>query len=126
VKSTILLDSSAWIEIIASGPKMEECLKELKSAGRIIVPTLVIFEVYRKVTQMVSEEAGLSATALLNQYEVVVLSSDVALTAADISIQHALAMPDSLVLAHARTERATLVTLDNDFATFHDAKVIRA
>ncbi|MBI3555383.1 MAG: PIN domain-containing protein [Deltaproteobacteria bacterium] len=53
------------------------------------------------------------------------LNRDIALTAADLSVQLRLATADSVVLAHAHTAGATLVTLDNDFAGVTGARVLR-
>jgi predicted nucleic acid-binding protein len=121
----IVLDSSAWIEILSGGRHAKTCIKELKSANRIYVPTVVIFEVYRKIASSKSEDQALSAVALLSQHEVADLSREIALTAADLSLQNGLAMADSLVLAHAQQAEATLVTLDNDFAGISRARVLR-
>jgi predicted nucleic acid-binding protein len=126
VKQTpIVLDSSAWIEILGLGPLSKACQKELTSASEVIVPTVVFFEVYRKIASSLSEDQALSATAILSQYAVSDLTKDIALTAADLSREHKLAMADSLVLAHATVATATLVTLDNDFSGLPSARVLR-
>jgi toxin FitB len=121
----IVFDSSCWIEILNNGPLSKVCEKELKSASRVLVPTLVFYEVYRKVSSTVSEDQGLSVVALLSQYETSELTRDISLAAADISIAHKLPMADSIILAHATQENATLVTLDNDFAGLSHSRVIR-
>jgi len=120
-----VLDSSVWLELLRRGPLEKNCRHELEEAGTVLVPTLVIFEVYRKLLQSLSEDQALSAIALLSQYEVRELTREVALLAGDLSVQHQLAMADSLVLAHAQEAQATLLTLDNDFAKLPGAKVLR-
>jgi len=123
MKAPALLDSSCWIEILREGPLAGACRKELRSPA--IVPTLVIYEVYRKITTAVSEDQALSVVALMSQGRVVDLTRDIALSAADLSIQLKLPMADSMILAHARHENATLVTLDNDFARIRGVKLLR-
>lgn len=120
-----LLDSSVWIEILASGPLHKVCRRELTSSPGVVVPTLVIFEVYRKIASALSEDQALSAVAYLNRWSVVPMDQEVALTAADLSIEHRLGMADSIVLAHSIREHARLVTLDNDFAGIPGVKIIR-
>lgn len=120
----ILLDSSVWIEILGVGPLAELAEKELR-ASTIVVPTVVLFEVYKKISIAVSEEQGLSVVALLSQYTVVDLTHEVSLTAADLSRQYKLGMADSFVLAHSHHADAPLVTLDNDFSRVPGVKVIR-
>jgi predicted nucleic acid-binding protein len=121
----IVFDSSCWIEVLNGGPLSAECESELRRASRVIVPSTVFYEVYKKLSLMVSEDRGLSGVALLSQHEMVDLTRDLVLSAADLSIAHQLAMADSVVLAHAIQENATLVTLDNDFMKVPGAKVIR-
>lgn len=121
----IILDSSAWIEILNNGNQSKACLKALKQVEKVYVPTVVIFEVYRKIASTRSEDQALSAVALLSQNHVVDLSREIALSAADLSIEKKLAMADSLVLAHAQNINAMLLTLDNDFSGIPDAQVLR-
>jgi predicted nucleic acid-binding protein len=121
-----LLDSSTWIEIFGTGPLMKSCQREMKQAKSLIVPTLVLHEVYRKIAQRGSEELALSVVAAMTQHTVVELNQEVALTAADLSLQHNLGMADSLILAHAQKQNALLITLDNDFAKIPGVKVLRS
>ncbi len=120
-----VLDSSVWIELLNKGPLLKECTKVLKNAQRIIVPTLVLFEVYKKIAACHTEDQALSAIALLSQHEVMDMTREIALAAADLSLQKRLAMADSIVLAHAQQSGAVLVTLDNDFVGISDTQVIR-
>jgi predicted nucleic acid-binding protein len=122
----MLFDSSAWIELLVSGPLAATCEKELAKGTSVIVPTVVIYEVYRTIARQLSEEDGLSVIAALNQRQVVELSQQIALEAADLSLHHRLPMADSLVLAHARHEDAVLVTLDNDFAEIEGVVILRS
>jgi predicted nucleic acid-binding protein len=122
---SIVLDSSAWIEILSSGPLSKHCTKELKVADQVFIPTLVFFEVYKKIASSLSEDRALSAVALLSQYVTANMTREVALAAADLSIQHKLAMADSLILAHAYQAGALLITLDNDFSGLPGTLVIR-
>lgn len=122
----MVLDSSCWIELLRSGPLSESCGKELARAKTVIVPTLVLYEVYKKVAKQAGEDRGLSVVAMLSQYQVADLTRDVSLLAADLSLQNQLAMADSIVLAHAQAALATLITLDNDFAGIKGVRILRA
>ena len=124
-KRSVLLDSSIWIEILNSGPKHLKCQRELDQAERVIVPTTVIFEVYRKLASLLSEDQALSGITILLKYEIKDLTQEVALTAADLSIQHKLGMADSLVLSHARMSESLFVTMDNDFVGLDGVLIIR-
>jgi len=123
--SAVVLDSSVWIEILGSGPLSKKCETELQSSSKIIVPTVVLFEVYRKIASNHSEDLALSALTLLTRHEIMDLNQEIAVTAADLSLNHRLPMADSFVLAHAQVAEATLITLDNDFAGISGVKVLR-
>lgn len=119
----MLLDSSVWIEVITQGKLYEKCMHE--KSDQIIVPTLVLFEVYRKLSKNLSEDKALIAIAMITQNQVQDMTQEVALTAADLSLEYNLGMADSLILAHSRIHKAKLITLDNDFSDIKDVKVIR-
>ena len=121
----LLLDSSVWVELFSQGRLWKKCERERKKAELIFVPTLVLYEVYRKIISATSEDRGLSAVAVMSRHEVSDLTREVALTAADLSLEHKLPMADSIVLAHAYQAAAELVTLDNDFAGISGARVLR-
>jgi predicted nucleic acid-binding protein len=123
--STILLDSSCWIEIFRNNKLSQKCQKELQNASKVIVPTIVLFEVYRKINISVSEDQALSCIALLSQHNIVELTREIALSAADLAILLKLPMADSFILAHAQFDNATLVTLDDDFSKIPGVRVIR-
>ena len=125
LNKSVVLDSSVWIELLTSGTRLKACQSAFDQAKLIIVPTTVIFEVYRKIASLLSEDEALSAMTILMKQEVKDLTKEIALTAADLSIEHKLAMADSYVLAHARLTHSTLITLDNDFSHLEDVKIIR-
>ena len=122
---TLLLDSSVWVELFSQVRLWRKCEREQKKADFIVIPTLVLYEVYRKIVSATSEDRGLSAVVVMSCHEVADLTREVALTAADLSLEHKLPMADSIVLAHARQASAELVTLKNDFAGIPGAKVLR-
>ncbi len=87
--------------------------------------SIEIYEVYKVIRRDHSEERALEAVAALQRAAIVPVDSSLALEAADLSLQHGLAMADSLVYATARRHNAKLVTGDADFEGLPDAVVIR-
>ncbi|MGH2373939.1 MAG: type II toxin-antitoxin system VapC family toxin, partial [bacterium] len=79
------------------------------------VPTLAIFEVFKRVLQQRSEGDALRAVAVMKQGKVVDLDTLIALRTASLSVEHRLPMADSVILATARAFDATVWTLDADF-----------
>jgi predicted nucleic acid-binding protein len=55
------------------------------------------------------------AISVMQRTHVVSLDRQLALVAADLSLEHGLAMADAMVLATARTLNAELITSDQDF-----------
>ena len=120
----MVVDSSVWIEIFVSGKKAKSCKRAIDDAKEVTVPTVVLYEIYKKIKHKVSEESALEAVASLSQYKVEDFNREIAMTAADLSLEHKIAMADSIVLAHALNKNTELLTLDNDFRGIPGAKVL--
>jgi predicted nucleic acid-binding protein len=73
--------------------------------------------------QRSEDEADLAA-ARLKKCELVPLDERLALSAADLSLKHGLAMADAVVYATARHHNATLITMDGDFEGLPGAEVV--
>ena len=112
-----VVDSSGWLEYFAGGPNANFFAKPIEATAQLVVPTLSLYEVFKKVAQQRGEGDALQAIAVMQQGRVVDLSSTLALSAAQVSIQLSLPMADSVILATARASDAVLWTQDADFAT---------
>lgn len=111
----IVIDSSGWIEFFADGPHAVEFAARLRNPGSVLTPTIAVYEVYKWIKRERSEEDGLQAVAAMKRTRIVELSEELALTAADLSLSHGLAMADSMMLAVARANNAQLATTDSGF-----------
>jgi predicted nucleic acid-binding protein len=110
-----VVDSSAWLEYFAAGPNAGRFAAAIEATESLLVPSIVLLEVTRRVMQQSGEDAALQAAALLHQGEVVPLDSSLALAAARIGVENKLRLADSIILATARQFDATLWTMDSDF-----------
>jgi toxin FitB len=110
-----VVDSSAWLEYFADGPNASFFAKPIERTEDLIVPSLAIYEVFKRVLQQRNETDALRAVALMEQGRVVPLDAATALSAARISLDHQLPMADSVMLATTRAFGATLWTQDTDF-----------
>jgi predicted nucleic acid-binding protein len=120
----ILVDSSGWIEYFTDGPLADEFATYLENLAEVVTPTIVIFEVYRVIRRQRSEETAIAAVAQMQKTRVVDLDQFLALTAADVSVEHRLAMADAIVYATAQAQRIPMVTTDADFADLSGATVV--
>jgi toxin FitB len=111
----IVIDSSGWIEFFADGPHAAEFAARLRAPAVVITPTVAMYEVYEWIKRERSEDEALDAIATMKKTTVADLTEEIALTAADLSLEHGLAMADSMMLAFARERRAILVTTDSGF-----------
>ncbi len=110
-----VVDSSAWLEYFADGPNAAVFAKPIESTRLLLVPSISLFEVFKRVSQQRDEDDALRVVAVMEQGKVVGLDGATALEAARLSILHKIAMADSIMLATARRHKATLWTQDADF-----------
>jgi len=94
-----VVDSSGWLEYLADGPNTKFFEKSIETTSELIVPTLSLYEVFKRVLQQRSEGEALQAVALMHQGKVVELTSPIALSAARISTDSGLPMADSIMFA---------------------------
>jgi predicted nucleic acid-binding protein len=103
------------LEYLAAGPNADFFASAIEASSQLLVPTISLYEVFKRVLQQRDEGDALQAVALMQQGRVVELTAPLSLTAAHLSVQHGLPMADSIMLATARTNDATLWTQDADF-----------
>jgi predicted nucleic acid-binding protein len=119
-----LVDSSAWLEYFAAGPNADFFAAAVEATEDLIVPTVSVYEVFKRVCQQRGEGDALQAVALMQQGTVVDLTTHLALEAARASATLTLPMADSIILATARSFGATLWTQDSDFATIEGVRYV--
>ena len=110
-----VVDSSAWLEYFADGSNAAFFARPIEATDELLVPTLTIYEVFKRVLQQREEGDALRAVALMQQGAVVDLDARLALAAARVSLETRMPMANSIVLATARLHDATLWTQDADF-----------
>lgn len=109
-----LVDSVGWIEFFTNGPLASEYARYLQKPSEVVVPTVVLYEVYKKIKSEKNEEIALVAVATMQNAQIIPLTEELSLSAADLSLNHKLAMADAIVYASAIHENAKLVTSDKD------------
>jgi len=107
----ILIDSYGWIEYFTEGPLATAYAKYIEDANEEnnITPTIVVYEVYRKLNKK-GEQNALEAYAQITRTKIIELTAKLSLEAAEISQSTSLGMADSIVLATARSCNAQIVT----------------
>ncbi len=110
-----VVDSSAWLEYFADGPNASFFAEPILDIDALVVPTLSLFEVFKRVLQQRDESTALEVAAVMQQGTIVELEATIALNAARLSVELRLPLADSVILATARQYGAELWTQDSDF-----------
>jgi predicted nucleic acid-binding protein len=110
-----VVDSSAWLEYFADGLNAPEFACVVENPEELAVPTLTLFEVFKRACELSGESTALELVSVMLQGRVVELTASIALDAARVSRDSGLSMADSIVLATARAEDAVLWTQDAHF-----------
>ena len=111
-----VVDTSAWLEWLSDSALGRKAGLELPSTEAWIVPTIVQYELARCLTREVSEDAADDTLAFSTECVVTSLSTRLAVQAAEIAKDHALAMADAVIYATAVAMGADLLTCDAHFA----------
>lgn len=110
-----VVDSSGWIEYFTHGENAQFFIPPVRDLENLLVPSICIYEVFKRLLSDLDEDAALLAVGLMSQGQEVALDSKIALDAAHLSRELKLALADSVILAIARTHNATLWTQDAHF-----------
>ncbi|MDO9300300.1 MAG: type II toxin-antitoxin system VapC family toxin [Anaerolineales bacterium] len=119
-----VVDSSGWIEYFAQGENASFFVPPIQDLERLIVPTICIYEVFKRLLAERDEDSALLAVGIMSHGREVELDRNLALEAAQISRELKLAMADSIILATARAYNAALWTQDEHFKGLPDVQYI--
>jgi toxin FitB len=109
-----VVDSCGWLEYFANGSNAGFFAPALEDTDALLVPSLCVFEVCKRVALQRGEDAARKAAEFMAQGTPLPLDADTVLTAALYSAKRQLPLADSLILTAAREHQATLWTQDID------------
>jgi len=110
----IIIDSCGWLEWFTDGKLADTYQKYLADQDNLLVPAIILYEVYKVLKREVSEEKALLAVGYMKNAPIIPLNEILALSAADIALQENLAMADAIIVATARNHNAKIITSDSD------------
>jgi len=119
-----LVDSSGWVEYFSKGANAKFFISPVQDLENLLVPTICIYEVIKRLMLEMGEENALQAVGIMSSGRVIDLDRKIAVDAAQISLEFKLAMADSIILATARVNNATLWTQDEHFKGSEGVKYI--
>jgi predicted nucleic acid-binding protein len=121
----ILVDSSGWIEYLAARPKADLFAPYIEGAQPLLSSVIQVYDIYKVVRRDVNEERAIEAVSALRRTTIEPLVDSLALEAADIALEHGLAMADAIIFATASRHDAEIVTGDVDFDGLPSVTLIR-
>jgi predicted nucleic acid-binding protein len=110
-----VVDSSCWLDWFADQPGAERFLKTVKDLPNLIVPSITLYEVFKRLLSQKGEETAVRAFAYMRRAQIVDLNPEVALASARLSLTTKLPLADSVILTTARMFNAILWTQDEHF-----------
>lgn len=119
-----IVDSSGWLAYFAGDVNANQFAPIIQATDSLIVPTICMYEVFKRILIQRDEEAALQAVGIMSLGTSVALTQEIAINAAQISNARKLAMADSIILATAWANKATLWTQDADFEGIEGVRYI--
>ena len=110
-----VVDSSAWLAYFADEPNAQHFASAVEAPDSLIVPSITLLEVFKKVAQQRGEGVALQHAAVMQQGRVVSFDAALALFAATLGARHELPLADSIIYATAQKGDALLWTQDANF-----------
>jgi toxin FitB len=113
-----VVDSTGWVEFLRNGPQSDAFAKYLENPQSVLLPTIVVYEVYKKILRKQGQtlaERFLSHAFSFREREVP-LDIPLAALAARTSLDANLAMARAIIYATARAHHAELITSEAHFS----------
>lgn len=110
-----VVDTSGWLEYFANSPYARHFAPAIEDTENLLVPAIVIYEIFKKICQTFDEGRAFQAVAQIKLGRVIDIDESIALYAAKASIEKKLPMADALIYATAMLHGATVYTLDAHF-----------
>ncbi len=120
-----LVDSSGWLEYLADGKNAKNFAPAIENTEELIVSTINIYEIYKKVLLEKVENYALQVIALMQQAKVIEVSSSIAIQAAKFSFDTNIPMADSIIYITAKVNEAFVWTQDTDFKNLEGVKYFK-
>jgi toxin FitB len=120
-----VIDSSGWLEYFVDGKNAKFFAPVIEDTANVIVPTISIFEVFKRTLVEKGRDDALEAVAMMYEGKIIDLDREIALIAAELSFELKLPMADSIILATARANDAILWTQDEHYKGLPGVKSVK-
>ena len=113
-----IIDSYGWIEYFGSGKLANKYARHIEksSPDTYLTPSVIIYEVYKKIRSLYAEEDAIKAIMHIKNYTTVVeIDTKLVIKEAETSIDERLPMADAFIRAAAVQFHAKIITSDPHF-----------
>jgi predicted nucleic acid-binding protein len=110
----IIVDSCGWLEWFTDGELADRYKDYLASQEKLLIPAIIIYEVYKVLKRETTEEKALLVVGYMENASVIPFDDHLAIAAADIALQEKLAMADAIIVAVSRAHNCRIISSDSD------------
>jgi toxin FitB len=110
-----IVDSSLWLEYFADTEAGNVISEIIENTDELIIPTITIYEVFKKLLFERNEDDALFAIAHMRQGKIIELTDELSLFAAKLGKDHKLPLADSIIYATNVNFNCILWTQDKHF-----------
>jgi len=110
-----IIDSSLWLEYFSGTLKNKFIVDIIEDSSNQYVPSICIYEVYKRMLIDKDEIVALSSTEFMQNAVVVSITPKIAILAAKLGKEYGLPMADSIIYATAKIYDAEIYTQDKHF-----------
>ena len=121
-----LVDSCGWLEYFADGPNAAFFAPAITDTESLVVPSICLLEVFKRVLQQRGEHQALQAVAAMHQGGIADLTAELAIAAARLGHELKLPLADAVILVTGRAAGAVVWTQDAHFEGIEDVRYVRA
>ena len=121
----IIVDSCGWLEWFTDGALADNYKQYLADSDNILVPAIVLYEVYKVLKREAGEEKALLAAGYMRSSRLIPFDDTLALAAADIALQKKLAMADAIIVAVSKAHNCRIVSSDADLKDLDNVDYIQ-
>ena len=120
-----LVDSSGWLEYFADGKNAKHFAPAIENTKKLIVSTINLYEVYKKILLERNEDNAIEAIGLMQQSRIIDVTISISIQAARTSYEFKIPMADSLIYTTGRQNGAVIWTQDYDFEKLEGVRFIK-
>ena len=110
-----LVDSSGWIEYFQDSERADLFAPAIEQRAGLLVPVIALFEVHKVLSRHIPPEAVQACLNVMRLGRVLEITDKRAVAAADVALQHRLAMADAMMYSLALEFNSTFWTQDVDY-----------